>query len=324
MSDSSRWVLAFDGSCAACATISHTVERASDRKLEVLPLTHPDVLRWREERMGVEAPWVPTLIRVRGPKVKTWTGATMGVRLAAMLGPGATMRVLSALGELPHRQQQADAQPASRSSLVMGRKRFLQLGAGIAVAAGLTVTGRTPAFAQSETSRARAWVQANLDRLPEHYSEITRYPMEYRRAIFSKLSPSARSRFWLEHLGRYRAGHPDLSPEQHRVLNQAVDTFSDEAVFQDLRQAGVDQRLTALAEAAVAAFGETEAAALVATLGPGEPARSTTAMVPDCECSTSNDWCKVWSSGSRCYTVRCPGWYGCGTGGIYWCNGYCS
>lgn len=313
-----RWILAFDGSCTKCQAISNAVAQASSEKLEVLPLTHPDVLRWREQCLGENAPWVPTLIQIDGIRVRAWTGTVMAFRLVRALGLRSTMRVLRALGEL--RQQQSDPTQDRADRQTIGRKRFLQLGAGIAVAAGLTIAGKGPAFAQSATSRARSWAEANQKQLPQHYAAVVQYPVEYRRAIFAKSSPQVRSALWLEHLRSYQTIHPHLSSAQIQVIDRAAATFADEAIFEKGPSTDVDRRLTSLREAAVAAFGETEASALLATLGPVEQTEPSAALVPDCECSTSSDWC-----GSYCFVPNppCPGWIGCGSGWIYWCNGYC-
>jgi hypothetical protein len=50
-----RWVLAFDASCGSCRTVSHAIGQACDGKLEVLPLAHPEVQRWRQATLGPDA-----------------------------------------------------------------------------------------------------------------------------------------------------------------------------------------------------------------------------------------------------------------------------
>ncbi len=62
-----RWVLAFDASCSTCREISRAVKRACHGRLEVLPLNSVDVQQWRAASLGPEAPWAPTLIRLRDP-----------------------------------------------------------------------------------------------------------------------------------------------------------------------------------------------------------------------------------------------------------------
>jgi hypothetical protein len=45
------WLLAFDASCGTCRKISSAVVDVCVRKLEVLPLLHPDVRQWREQSL---------------------------------------------------------------------------------------------------------------------------------------------------------------------------------------------------------------------------------------------------------------------------------
>src|SRR5882757_1299577 len=56
-----RWVLAFDASCGTCRQISGVAGEACDGKLEVLPLADANVRQWREQSLGVDAEWAPTL-----------------------------------------------------------------------------------------------------------------------------------------------------------------------------------------------------------------------------------------------------------------------
>src|SRR5919197_3957987 len=130
-----RLVLAFDASCGTCREVSAAVAQACGGRLEVLPLAHDDVRRWRAQTLGPAAPWTPTLLRVRDARVRNererddrggddrvrvgrggddrvrvgrggdgavraWTGTAMGVALIRHLGPRATIQVLRALGEL--------------------------------------------------------------------------------------------------------------------------------------------------------------------------------------------------------------------------------
>ena len=88
-----RWVLAFDASCGRCRTVSHAIGQACDGKVEVLPLAHPEIQCWRQATLGPDAPWAPTLVRLRGEEVDSWTGAAMGLRLTCSLGPRSTLPV---------------------------------------------------------------------------------------------------------------------------------------------------------------------------------------------------------------------------------------
>lgn len=124
-----RWILAFDATCGSCRRIAQSVADASDRKLTVLPLNHPDVERWRAE-LWTTPPLEPTLLRVAGEQdVQGWVGRSMALRMARALGVSSTISVLRALGDLRYEQA------SETSTSGMSRQRFMRLGAA-AVAAG--------------------------------------------------------------------------------------------------------------------------------------------------------------------------------------------
>jgi hypothetical protein len=74
-------VLAFDASCGVCRDASRAVALRCDEKLELMPLAHPDVRRWREQSLGSRAAWTPTLIKVQAGDVRAWTGPAMVIAL---------------------------------------------------------------------------------------------------------------------------------------------------------------------------------------------------------------------------------------------------
>jgi hypothetical protein len=289
-----RWVLAFDASCGTCRTVSHAIGQACNGKLEVLPLDHPEVRSWRQEILGSEAPWAPTLMRLRGTDVHAWTGAGMGLQLTRSLGPRSTLRVLRSLGRL-HRQRNVPPSDEPTAGSIMDRGRFLQLGAGLALATGMLLTGRIPALADEACAAARSWVDANRGRLPESYDEIVARPMVYRRAILEALPPRVQSRLWVEHVERYRASHPGLTAEQTAVADRVAEMAAAESTFQPAA-AGPElrQRLKTLEDAAVQALGRDQASALVATFGPPERATVAYPLMPGavgCTCSVDSDYC---------------------------------
>ncbi|AHH98039.1 hypothetical protein KALB_4677 [Kutzneria albida DSM 43870] len=318
-----RWILAFDASCEKCLKISSAVAQACDGKLELLPLAHPDVGRWREQSLGSQAPWTPTLIKVQADKIRSWTGTAMGIPLACRLGPRSTMRVLRSLGQL---RRQAGEHPSEEGAgeRTVGRKKFLQLGTGIAVVAGMILAGRTTAFAERKCATIDSWIEANKERLPEHYDAIIAYPMEYRMAIFSALSTESKSRFWLEHLNRYCTTHPGLTAEQVKVLDSATAIAGTQSTFERTLDPDMSRRLGDLKEAAVEAFGYNEARALIATLGPPDESAASRASLldkPSCQCSDRDNWC---SNNQYCgKTNNCQRHKGCGSLGLYVCNGLC-
>ncbi|MYW00085.1 bacteriocin fulvocin C-related protein [Streptomyces sp. SID3343] len=307
-----RWILTFDVACGKCRAVSAAVAEAGNGKLEVLPLTDPDVQAWRRRSLGPAPKWVPTLLRVRRDAVRAWTGPTMALALARHLGPRTTTRVLRALGRL---EQDAAGESTPESDAGLGRKHFLRLLGGTATAIGLIATAQTPALAQSAHVRASAWVEANMADLPRDYAEIARHPLPYRKAIHRVLTPRERSRVWADHLRWYRAGHPDLTPAQNRIVDDAF------AVVTTGLASGTAPReeLHALGRSAREAFGPDEAAALLSTLGP-VPAQASTAAA--CTCSTVDPYCSwLFDCGTRIRCTRVPN--DCGTLWNEDCNGTC-
>ncbi|GAA2805045.1 bacteriocin fulvocin C-related protein [Saccharopolyspora taberi] len=294
-----RWVLAFDGSCRVCRNMSRAVADACGDKLEVLPLAHQDVREWREQALGADPVWAPTLIHVRPGQARAWVGIPLGFHLVRRLGIRSTLAVLGALG---------------RTRRTTRRKRLgaLPLIAGLAVAASLTKI--RPSGGDGNGDDPSSWVEANKDRLPQSYAEVVERPMAYRKAIFSASSAATKGRLWVEHLQQYSATHPDLPDDQERVLRHAMDVLGNESLYAQPSPPERDQVLEDLRAEVNAAFGE-ETQALIATLGPPDLAPAAT----DCQCSTKSDYCWMGCVGSDdCRRVD-----GCGTGWVYTCNGWC-
>lgn len=299
------------------------VGEASGGRLEVLPLAHEDVRRWRAQALGATAPSVPTLLKVmvQGNRAQAWTGVRMGARLAGRLGPRGTVRVLRALGGLDHRLgNRLDNRSPDRR---FGRRNLLKLGAGAGVAAGLVLAGKIPAFAaepsvegSDELAAARAWAKANQTPGAGVYDEFARFGLAARRAIFTDLAPDMRSQLWLAQLSRYRRTHPSLTLEQARILDQAMEILANASTFAYPDDA-VQARVSALEAAAIKAFGRTETCQLMFTLGPAELARANAQpQAATCTCRR-NSSCNADCNCASCATT----WPGCGCFWVYTCNG---
>ncbi|MFI6662220.1 bacteriocin fulvocin C-related protein [Streptomyces sp. NPDC050523] len=317
-----RWMLAFDASCSTCRAVSSIVFNAGAGQLEVVALGRADVRAWRSSALGPDAPWAPTLIKVttgtgdvtaaperpatRRESVHAWTGPSMTLRMLRRLGPRATLRVLRALGEA---REENRAHAGSGSS----RAQFLRVAGGLAVASTILFKGGTPAFAEGQDAvAANAWVEANAERLPTRYAEVTALPLAHRRAVHAALPPAARSHLWVEHIDRFRTAHPHLTARQSTVLARARDTASDPATFQ--RRPLARPQHCDLTESAIAAFGKEEAVQLLATLGPSET------LAQDCSCSSFSDACIF----SDCIGGGCTiSDGGCGKFWIWDCDGTC-
>ncbi|MEU4566217.1 bacteriocin fulvocin C-related protein [Micromonospora sp. NPDC023956] len=317
-----RWVLASDASCQTCRQISYAISAAVDGKLEMLPLNHPEVQRWREQSFGASPAWEPALFRVRGAEVRAWTGPGMAAPLVRRLGLRSTLRLVVALGQLKHEVQRP--RMSAPQTAGMDRKQFLRFGAGIAVAGGLVLTGRTPAFAEKAQASAQAWVKANQARLPQTYDALIQYSMPYRKEIYRAVSTKVRSDIWVTQVDRFRAGRRELSAEQIAVLDRIRTVFAEERtfLFEDEGASAARPDLDQLRVLAGQAFGQIDAYALLASLGPvpAEDAAMLGVLAVDCTCNLSDDWC----SAGGCWCTGCTrSSWGCGTALLKSCNGMC-
>lgn len=333
-----RWVLGFDAACGTCRAISGVVERASEGRLEILPLAREDVTAWRRQVFGEAAPLKPTLLAV-GPRetVRAWTGPTMALLLLRRLGPRKSIRVLHALGSLKRRADgrasELPARGAEPGRGAVDRAQFLRYAAGAAVAASMVLAGRTPSFAATERESAKGWVEANQANLPRAYDEVVAYPMTYRKAIYRALSPQDRSRLWAEQLSRHLAAHPDLPASKSQVVRDTLAFVTNEASFDFIGGRSRDiARVEELSRAAEQVFDRAEIGELFGTLGTYSAVQASRAVVPDtevpgCNCSRESNQC---AQGADCvywqYSVYCIcGAYCCDCGFLwqYECDGTC-
>lgn len=316
----SRWVLAFDSSCGVCQRTSSQVAHACDHQLEVLPLADAEVERWRSTVYGAHPPWAPTLFLLRGDTTRAWTGRSMAIHMVRAIGLRSTLRVLRTLGQITAHA----ANPADTDNSRISRKRFLsQVLVGGAAASGLLLFGRLPAVAAPAPSPEEIWVQENLQRLPHSYDEFVGFDAAHRKAIFRSLPAETRSRMWVTQFQRYANTHPDLTVEQKRVLDHALNLAGQPSVF-DEAALSADHRnqLEELRVTAIAAYGKAEGRALFTMLGPTDAS----AARAGCGCSCTSDWC---DGGciccGDCNNCHCGcSSVGCGTLLMSRCNGTCS
>lgn len=137
-----KLVLGFDAGCGTCSDLAGRVQERVGDKLSVENLNDPKLMSWREEALGQDAKWAPTLFEVDGEKVeRAWTGWKMGWALSRKLGPATTWQVMQALGEVGAAPRIEDSSiveklPEKAAEAVAGvsRGQFLKGLGGAAVA----------------------------------------------------------------------------------------------------------------------------------------------------------------------------------------------
>ncbi|MGW5260920.1 bacteriocin fulvocin C-related protein [Microbispora sp. NPDC004025] len=246
----------------------------------------------------------------------------------------AAIRLCAALGDLAraNRAAKRGEEPAARyGEESLARRRFLRISAGAGIAIGIVLTGKAPALAD-EAGRAEAWVAANRNRLPKTYERFSTYNITYRRAIYRELDPKARQQLWADHIANYRMTHANLTNEQNAALAKVDARVAQLNTFTTRVREKADPEDERLLQDLTQAFGQDEAIALVAVLGPADKPSpeaansSNSGVLVTCECSTQYDLC-YWPSQSNKVCSQLPScsvtWDGCGLFYQYGCNGMC-
>ena len=156
------------------------------------------------------------------------------------------------------------------------------------------------------------------------YSELSELSKEDKKASFSLMSADDKSSLWRVHLGLNLARHPEWTDQQRSIILEAI-TMATPQLYKTPKDNNwtrlVDEPVRLLVQKALLVFTKQEGAALFAELGFSEPTRHhvTQRKLNGCGCSQESDWCD-----NQCVSTECTilTW-GCGTFGIYACNGKC-
>lgn len=152
MSDQQDTYLGFDDSCDYCRNIADALARAVGEAITPVPLADERMQKWRKEVWGENAPWAPTLIRVRdGSPTQGWTGWKIAPALTRAVGPQRAMAALSALGaeELGRSSNRPGSQKQPRK---ITRRTSLQ--AGLALTAGVLLPNGGGLFGRGNAAAA--------------------------------------------------------------------------------------------------------------------------------------------------------------------------
>ena len=141
--ESRKLVLGFDGGCMTCSALAERIRERAGGKLEVISLRNSQMEEWRRRALGADAPWAPTLIEVKGLKLRAWTGWPLGVQMSRFLGPITTWRIMQALGEVsaaPRIEESANERLSGRAAeavVGLSRGQFLKGATGAVLAVSL-------------------------------------------------------------------------------------------------------------------------------------------------------------------------------------------
>jgi hypothetical protein len=113
-----------------------------------------------------------------------------------------------------------------------------------------------------------AWVETHADELPQTLTELSTFPMAFRRVIVNFVSPERRTRFWQEHLRTFLGAHSTLSAEQRAFVAETIERLPD--IFESPRPEGQAQ-MHRLEDRMRVLFAREQAAAMFAMVGAPEP-----------------------------------------------------
>ncbi|HEX6043278.1 MAG TPA: bacteriocin fulvocin C-related protein [Pyrinomonadaceae bacterium] len=157
------------------------------------------------------------------------------------------------------------------------------------------------------------------------YSQLSELSNAYRRASFSLMTAEDKSSVWRVHLSLNLARHPEWTEKQRSVVLEAI-AVATPALYEFPKDSNWNRRVNepvrSLTERAQLVFSKQEAAALFSELGLNEQIKSNHARPSaggSCGCSTESDWCSHQCVATSCTVLT----WGCGTFGLYACNGDC-
>jgi len=157
------------------------------------------------------------------------------------------------------------------------------------------------------------------------YSELSELSKADRKASFSLMTAEDKSSLWRVHFNLNLARHPEWTEEQRSIVLEAI-ALATPALYKVPKDSTwirrVDEQVRSLTQRALLVFSRQEAAALFSELGFNEESKSNHAqpmMAGSCGCSVESDWCSHQCIETGCTVLT----WGCGTMGLYPCNGNC-
>lgn len=193
----------------------------------------------------------------------------------------------------------------------------------------------SPAHAGSSCRNALAQARSaisQLDRMPATAQDLETIPGEQRRQVLSLLPAPSRSAIWQSFFRDYADSHPELTPAQVRVIEDAIKLATPEYFAVPLdgrnRAAKVEIPTRELTDRAQAVFTSEQFDKLFFTMNglldaaPAEPVAGA-GGVGQCGCNIAYNNCTVSGIKGKCTGNDCVTMGGCGPMGKDRCDGIC-
>ncbi|HEX8073234.1 MAG TPA: bacteriocin fulvocin C-related protein [Pyrinomonadaceae bacterium] len=219
------------------------------------------------------------------------------------------------------------------------RKNIVVLFVALVMGVNLTYVFTTPLAQTGTEPQAQSKIEREAAKL---YGSLNSLSLSERRALFNDLTPEFKAEVWKTHLRVYLTSHPELNEKQREVVLSAIAlitprlyTFAEDSPEW---QKNVDEPLRGLSQRFLEVFSRETAQPLLTVLGEAAAQEESSPVLikkpaltfkptshgvvnGDCSCSTRSDWC---SGESECLKSACSeSSWGCGTFGVYSCNGEC-
>lgn len=148
-------------------------------------------------------------------------------------------------------------------------------------------------------------------------------PLCERVSSYVSLSPQSKNDLWKTHFAVSLAVDESFTQNQKTFIVELIDLV-DLPVFEEGHdfqlRSKINEKLSSISARAIELFGNSSAARLLASLGPGSSLDGYEETEGgDCGCSTSSNWC----AGECSSLLPCTRKNGCGTLWLYECNGKC-
>lgn len=133
---------------------------------------------------------------------------------------------------------------------------------------GGTAHGRIVRLVSLSHKEIFEWVEAHADSLPQTLTELSAYPVPFRRVIVNRVSPEMRTQFWCDHLRTFLGAETRLNSQQcafvEETIGQLPSIFGKPLAHAQIQMKALEDRMRNL-------FTREQAAAMFGMCGPPEP-----------------------------------------------------